>query len=804
MVMVTSAGFTPSAPGTYYWVATFSGDSNNASVSSGAADESVTITGGTPGLTITKVPDSASVVAGNPIGFTLTISNPGAGTATGLTLTDPLPPGGSEFFNWKIDTGIDNPIDFTIKGTPGSQSLAFSSAFLASPDSLAGGQSISVHITTPTTVGDVSGGAVGLQAGVSSSAYLGAAGQYGVLYMVDAGTHNLSITNVTLGANVGVGSGVGGNGIGQATFSGPGTITGRVDFAPGQTNVFNNQNGSNVGPASVNHNVATVTSAISTVTSLNTTLGALTGTSIQINGTQTINESAGTFHTVGGVTYSVFTVTSYSENDGKLFTINGDGSGDPVVLNFAGGNLNLGGDVTLTGNGLNDDKVIWNFTSTNQNIQLNNNASSYPGVAFHGIILAPHDGIHLVNANLSGRIFGGDNQDMQLVSGLTLHAPIMNTATVTAGSLTASASATITVTGPFKPPQALVSAESGLATASAGVIGNGYAVRQGTVLVYVDNSAGNITADEQAAIDDAVAVYNTELSAHGLTLVEVGPDQAANADLTITMSDTTSIGGVADGVLGVTQAGGSIILVTGWNWYTGADPSQVGASQYDFETVAMHELGHGIGLGHSPDTGSVMYPSLDTAQVRRSLASTDLTLIDSDHGAAPEPLMAAAFFRVRPALSPVAPLSEMTSPALVGEPPAAPFAAIQQSALLDQALANPVVGKMNAIDAGNSLGLATPGKESDSTVLVGGAGNDLLVVAPMIGGFGVERFSNEPTPGETKAGGSVSLAETSDASDSDAAWAAVGRCDDIGDRAAVGEAFADNFFLMEIDAVRAE
>ncbi|HEV3339865.1 MAG TPA: hypothetical protein VG125_05895, partial [Pirellulales bacterium] len=408
---------------------------------------------GTPQLTITKVPDSATVTAGSTIGYTVTIANPGTATATGLTLTDLLPPGGNEFFNWSIDSTKGNPADFAITGSPGSQSLAFSSAFLTSPDSLGPGQSISVHITTPTTVGDVSGGAVGVQSGPSSSAYLGAAGNYGVLYIVGSGTHNLSITNVTIGANVGVGSSVGGNGVGKVTFSGPGIVTGRLDFAPGQTNSFSNNNSGNVGPASVNTNVAAVASAISTVTSLNSSLGALSGTSITVNGTETINESAGTLHTVNGVTYSVFTVTSYNENDGKIFTINGDGSGDPVVLNFgpAIGNVNLGGDVALAGNGLNDDKVIWNFTSSNHNISLNNNASSYFTMAFHGIILAPNDPISLVNANLSGRVFGGDSQDMQLVSGLTLHAPMMNTATVTSGNLTASSSATVTVTGPFKP-----------------------------------------------------------------------------------------------------------------------------------------------------------------------------------------------------------------------------------------------------------------------------------------------------------------------------------------------------------------
>jgi hypothetical protein len=61
--------------------------------------------------------------------------------------------------------------------------------------------------------------------------------------MLGSGTHNLSITNVTLGANIGVGSAVAGNGVGNVSFSGPGIITGRLDFAPGQTNQFSNSNG---------------------------------------------------------------------------------------------------------------------------------------------------------------------------------------------------------------------------------------------------------------------------------------------------------------------------------------------------------------------------------------------------------------------------------------------------------------------------------------------------------------------------------------------------------------------------------
>jgi choice-of-anchor A domain-containing protein len=129
--------------------------------------------------------------------------------------------------------------------------------------------------------------------------------------------------------------------------------------------------------------------------------------------------------TTGGIAYRVFNVTSYSKNNGDVVTIKGDGSGDPVVFNFGfNSNVNLGGDVVLSG-GLTPDQVIWNFTSSNQNIQLNNNASSYPypSFAYQGVILAPNDKLSVVNSSLIGRVLGGESGDMQIVSGDNIHTP---------------------------------------------------------------------------------------------------------------------------------------------------------------------------------------------------------------------------------------------------------------------------------------------------------------------------------------------------------------------------------------------
>jgi choice-of-anchor A domain-containing protein len=244
---------------------------------------------------------------------------------------------------------------------------------------------------------------------------LGGAANYAVLYE-GTGGHTLQITNVTINGDIGVG------GTGLATDSGPSIIGGGINFSASNTGQFSNNNIGNVITRGVNYNVAAVTGALSTVNALSTTLGGEAGTAITINGNQTINASSGTLDAAGN---EVFTVTSYTEGDGKVLTIIGNGHN--VVLNLAmSGNPQLGGDVILTG-GLTDGQVLWNYTGT-KNLSLNNNASSYPlPDAFMGIILAPDAAISLVNANLDGSVFGGDSSDMQIVSGTkdTITAPLL-------------------------------------------------------------------------------------------------------------------------------------------------------------------------------------------------------------------------------------------------------------------------------------------------------------------------------------------------------------------------------------------
>lgn len=246
------------------------------------------------------------------------------------------------------------------------------------------------------------------------------ASNYAVLFE-GAGGNTLQITNVTVNGNVGVGL------TGQATVSGPSDINGAINFSAANTGQFSNNNGSNMITGGVSFNVAAVTSALNTVNTLNTTLGAEAGTNIAINGSTTINASAGVLDANGN---RVFNVTGFNTTNGDTLTINGDG-GDSVVLNFIGVNANFNNQVIL--NGITSDQVLYNFVGGSDltggpTLQINDNLSnntpncSLGQYCVQGDFLDPNGAISVVNANVAGRVFGGDTHDFQDVSGSTITA----------------------------------------------------------------------------------------------------------------------------------------------------------------------------------------------------------------------------------------------------------------------------------------------------------------------------------------------------------------------------------------------
>jgi hypothetical protein len=74
-----------------------------------------------PVVTVTTTPDAATVTAGNPIGFTITVSNSVLATANNVSLNTPLP--GGTNVNWTISPAFAGPGMCSITGAQGSQVL---------------------------------------------------------------------------------------------------------------------------------------------------------------------------------------------------------------------------------------------------------------------------------------------------------------------------------------------------------------------------------------------------------------------------------------------------------------------------------------------------------------------------------------------------------------------------------------------------------------------------------------------------------------------------------------------------------
>ena len=75
-----------------------------------------------------------------------------------------------------------------------------------------------------------------------------------------------------------------------------------------------------------------------------------------------------------------------------------------------------------------------------------------------------------------------------------------------------------------------------------------------------------------------------------------------------------------------------MIFVTSNNWTVSDSNIQV-----DLQSVAAHEFGHALGLGHSADSGAVMYANYGAGALRRTLSPDDQAGVAALYGAAPTP-----------------------------------------------------------------------------------------------------------------------------------------------------------------------
>jgi Ca2+-binding RTX toxin-like protein len=272
----------------------------------------------------------------------------------------------------------------------------------------------------------------------------------------------------------------------------------------------------------------------------------------------------------------------------------------------------------------------------------------------------------------------------------------------------------------------------------------------GQLWVAVD---GAFTPGEGARIEDALAVLNAQLGDYGVSLVEVSGASATYADINVHLAATSEIGGVAEGVLGVTTFGREITLIAGWDWYTGSDPAAIGAGQYDFQTVATHELGHALGLGHSADVASVMFPYLAPGAARRALSAADLSVLHDAQERGPEPLLAAPFARTHPL--------GCNCPACLQAAGSLAQAALAADRTGDRGLpavdrpAPPIGALVLPASSGSALRrLSSQAKDGDS-ILLGGTGGDIRIgiAGPdlLVGGIGRDHVQTGDTPPPTGA-----------------------------------------------------
>jgi uncharacterized delta-60 repeat protein len=333
---------------------------------------------------------------------------------------------------------------------------------------------------------------------------------------------------------------------------------------------------------------------------------------IHISGSGTVTLAAGVYYLQGGG-FSVFGSGSVIGNGVVLYNAP-TAAGDAVSLTGKGSVI-----LSAPASGCYQGVVFFQARTARNSITV----SGSGGLNLTGTLYAPAATVVLA---------GNGPLAFQGAAGRLIAADLRLTGN---GSLTANTASTSS-----GGTQKLSTADgSGDASNSTPLAGN---LAVGMLTVAVDDLAGDAAADEEQRIEDAIATIESELAPEGISLVEVFGDAAAAANIHIHMAATSSIGGVAQGVLGVTVNGSDITLISGWSWFTGADPATIAAGQYDFQTVVTHELGHATGLGHSTDNGSVMYPTLAAGDMRHDLTAADLAVLESGDDGQPEPLLAAA------------------------------------------------------------------------------------------------------------------------------------------------------------------
>lgn len=156
-------------------------------------------------------------------------------------------------------------------------------------------------------------------------------------------------------------------------------------------------------------------------------------------------------------------------------------------------------------------------------------------------------------------------------------------------------------------------------------------------LTYAFSPENELTDDVKAVFSRA---FDRWAQVTTLTFAQVESLSAADLKIGFFVGDHGD-GEPFDGVLGTlahafSPTSGRFHLDGDENWVVGGDISTTSvASAVDLESVAVHEIGHLLGLGHSSVEESIMFPTIASRTRKVELAADDIEGIQTLYGSNP-------------------------------------------------------------------------------------------------------------------------------------------------------------------------
>ncbi|RWR73117.1 metalloendoproteinase 2-MMP-like protein [Cinnamomum micranthum f. kanehirae] len=156
-------------------------------------------------------------------------------------------------------------------------------------------------------------------------------------------------------------------------------------------------------------------------------------------------------------------------------------------------------------------------------------------------------------------------------------------------------------------------------------------------LTYAISPADRISADDATLRSIFARAFERWSNVTQLTFVEAAEYSAADIKIGFYSGDHGD-GEPFDGVLGTlahafSPTSGRFHLDAAETW--AADGNLPSAGEIDLESVAVHEIGHLLGLGHSSVEEAIMFPTISSGTRRVELAADDVTGIQLLYGANP-------------------------------------------------------------------------------------------------------------------------------------------------------------------------